>query len=128
MSLCLLGDENPSTLTSMGNLAVLYQNTGRAAEAVALYAECLAARRRVLGDEHTETLTSMYNLAGLYAKTGRVAEAAVLYEENLRGLLGRGDLEEAAQDARTLLRLLERSGLPTAAVEALCAAHGCACR
>ena len=96
--------------------------------AEALLAECLAAQRRVLGDENPSTLQSMYNLADLYAKTGRVAEAAVLFEEELRGQLGRGDLEEAGPSAQNLVRLLRRNGLPTAAVETLCAAHGCACR
>ncbi|KAF2475988.1 uncharacterized protein BDR25DRAFT_278738 [Lindgomyces ingoldianus] len=47
----VLGEEHPSTLTSMANLASTY--------------------RRVLGEEHPSTLTSMANLASTYRNQGR---------------------------------------------------------
>jgi tetratricopeptide (TPR) repeat protein len=125
----VLGDEHKDTLTSMNNLAtLLYEATGRMEEAEALYAEALAARRRVLGDENPKTLTSMNNLANVYYATGRPLQAAPLYEESVRGRLARGEVQEAEPWAAFLVGLLEASGLPTAAVEALCAVHGCACR
>ena len=40
----MLGDEHPSTLNTMGNLALLYEDTGWVVEAKALYVEALAAR------------------------------------------------------------------------------------
>ncbi|KAB5515379.1 P-loop containing nucleoside triphosphate hydrolase protein, partial [Coniochaeta sp. 2T2.1] len=53
----LLGEEHPSTLTSMANLASTYWNQGRWKEAEELQAEELDICSRVLGDEHPDTLT-----------------------------------------------------------------------
>jgi hypothetical protein len=122
----VLGDENRETLVSMNNLARLYEDTRRGEEAETLMVECLAARRRVLGDENAETLGAMWNLAMLYEKTGRAEEAAPLCEENLCGMLARGEVAKAEPRAWSLVGLLRRNGLPTAAVEALCVAHGVA--
>ena len=124
----MLGADHPDVAQGCNNLAMLYQKTGRVEEAEALYVECLAACRRVNGDEHPETLISVGLLAMLYEATGRPLQAAPLYEEVLRGRLACGDLDKAEPYARYIVRLLEENGLPTAAVEALCAAHGCACR
>ena len=74
----VLGDDHPSTLSCMNNLALLYRNQGRYAEAEPLYLATLETRKRVLGDEHPDTLTSMSNLAILYAVQGRYAEAEPL--------------------------------------------------
>ncbi len=51
----LLGDDHPSTLLSMNNLANVYRNQGRYAEAEPLYLETLEAQKRVLGDNHERT-------------------------------------------------------------------------
>ena len=59
----VLGDEHPSTLTSMANLASTYRNQRRWKEAKQLEAQVLETRKRVLGEEHPDTLTSMSNLA-----------------------------------------------------------------
>ncbi len=77
------GPEHPDTLTSMNNLALLYQSQGRYGDAEPLYAETLAVRRRVLGPEHPSTLTSMNNLAALYDDQGRYGDAEPLYAETL---------------------------------------------
>jgi len=77
----VLGDEHPSTLVSIGNLAFLYKTLGRYDEAEPLFLETLNNRRRVLGDEHPSTLVSINNLAGLYESQGRYDEAEPLYLE-----------------------------------------------
>ncbi|POF29862.1 CHAT domain-containing tetratricopeptide repeat protein [Roseibium marinum] len=75
-----LGAEHPDTLTSVNNLAGLYESTGRYGEAEPLYKRALEASERVLGAEHPDTLTSVNNLAFLYERTGRYGEAEPLYK------------------------------------------------
>ncbi|KAG9088459.1 hypothetical protein FS749_002147 [Ceratobasidium sp. UAMH 11750] len=72
------GDEHPSTLTSMHNLALTYHDLGRYAEAEALQVQELEASKRVSGDEHPDTLTSMHNLALTYKDTCRHEEAEAM--------------------------------------------------
>ncbi len=48
----MLGPDHPDTLTSRGDLAVAYQDAGRAAEAIPLHEQTLAACERVLGLDH----------------------------------------------------------------------------
>ncbi|KAB5581194.1 P-loop containing nucleoside triphosphate hydrolase protein [Coniochaeta sp. 2T2.1] len=74
----LLGEEDPSTLASMANLASTYSNQGRWKEAESLDVQVLAARKRVLGEEHHDTLISMGNLASTYRNQGRWEEAEEL--------------------------------------------------
>jgi hypothetical protein len=74
----LLGEEHPSTLTSMANLALTYSNQGRWDEAESLGVQVMEARTRVLGEEHPSTLTSMANLALTYSNQGRWKEAEAL--------------------------------------------------
>ncbi|KAF2690360.1 HET-domain-containing protein [Lentithecium fluviatile CBS 122367] len=79
-SLRVLGDEHPSTLTSMANLASTYRNQGRWKEAEELQATELGICSRVLGDEHPDTLTSMANLAFTLQSQGSISKAASLIE------------------------------------------------
>ncbi|KAK2048038.1 hypothetical protein LZ31DRAFT_490936 [Colletotrichum somersetense] len=71
----LLGEENPSSLASMGNLALIYQKQGRWEEAERLQDSDLEIRVRLLGSEHPDTLASMNNLAVTYRNQGRWGEA-----------------------------------------------------
>ena len=80
----VLGEEHPSTITSVNNLASLYVRQGRYGEAKPLYEQGLRLRRKVLGEEHPDTLTSMNNLASLYVRQGRYREAEALHEQALR--------------------------------------------
>jgi tetratricopeptide (TPR) repeat protein len=64
-----LGDEHPSALTSMNNLAETLRAQGDLAGSRALQERVLATNRGTLGDEHPSTLMSMSNLAlTLYAQ------------------------------------------------------------
>nr|VFK54249.1 MAG: Tetratricopeptide repeat-containing protein [Candidatus Kentron sp. TC] len=87
-----LGPEHPGTLSSLNNLAGLYQTQGHYQEAEPLYRRALAASERVLGKEHSDTLTSLNNLALLYQAQGRHGEAEPLYQRALEArerVLGR---------------------------------------
>ncbi|KAG9242296.1 hypothetical protein BJ878DRAFT_555788 [Calycina marina] len=80
----VFGIEHPQTLTSMNNLALLYQSQGKYEAAEPLYEETLQLRKKVLSLEHPQTLTSMKNLAGLYQSQGKYEAAEPLYEETLQ--------------------------------------------
>ncbi|KAJ4193670.1 hypothetical protein NW759_016585 [Fusarium solani] len=77
----VLGEEHPSTLTSMANLASTFWNQGRWKEAEELQVEVMETTKRVLGDEHPSTLTSMANLASTFRNQGRWKEAEELQVE-----------------------------------------------
>ncbi|KAL2817370.1 hypothetical protein BJX63DRAFT_419631 [Aspergillus granulosus] len=76
------GDDHPSTLASMADLASTYWNQGRWKEAEELGVQVIEVRSRVLGPEHPDTLTSMNNLmnnlASTYWNQGRWKEAEEL--------------------------------------------------
>lgn len=78
-----LGAEHPDTLTSVDNLALLYQSMGRYADSERLHRRALDARERVLGPEHPDTLTSIDNLGLLYASIGRYSEAEAFHRSAL---------------------------------------------
>lgn len=80
-----MGAGHPDTLTSASNLAGLYLELGRHAEAESLHHRALDARERALGAEHPDTLTSVNNLATLYESQGRYDEAEPLLKRALAG-------------------------------------------
>jgi len=63
MSVRVLGQEHPDTLSSMGNLASTYRSQGRWKEAESLGVQVMEMSVRVLGQEHPDTLSSMGSLA-----------------------------------------------------------------
>ncbi|NCS30836.1 MAG: CHAT domain-containing protein, partial [Microcystis aeruginosa F13-15] len=70
-----LGDNHPSTATSLNNLAGLYQSQGRYSEAEPFYKEALAIWKKQLGDNHPDTATSLNNLALLYQSQDDIPQA-----------------------------------------------------
>ncbi|KAJ0358883.1 hypothetical protein COL26b_014447 [Colletotrichum chrysophilum] len=79
-----LGEEHPSTLTSMANLASTYRNQGRWKEAEELEVRVMETRKRVLGEEHPNTLTSMHNLVFTWKDLERWKDATQLLQECVR--------------------------------------------
>jgi tetratricopeptide (TPR) repeat protein len=51
-----LGTEHTSTLQTVDNLGVLYQNQGKLAEAEQMFERALQGREKALGAEHASTL------------------------------------------------------------------------
>lgn len=76
-----LGNEDPTTLQCMRDLAWAFQKQGMSNEAVAILTEVVEIRERVLGREHTDTLASIYVLAITYNDQGRHKEAEALFLE-----------------------------------------------
>ncbi|KAF8598137.1 FabD/lysophospholipase-like protein [Ceratobasidium sp. AG-I] len=80
-SRAVLGNEHPTTLTCMQNLALAFWRQGRLEEAEALQTEGIELIKRVLGHEHPETLASIQNLALTYRDQKRWQEAEGLFLE-----------------------------------------------
>ncbi|KIV98480.1 uncharacterized protein PV09_09707 [Verruconis gallopava] len=74
-SLRVLGEEHPSTLTSMANLASTFWNQGRWKEAEELFVQVKDTSLRVLGEEHPDTLISIANLAAIWKGQDRDDDA-----------------------------------------------------
>jgi tetratricopeptide (TPR) repeat protein len=77
------GPDDPSTLTSRSNLALVLHDLGRLEEARSEHAIVLASRSRVLGTDHPSTLTSRSNLALVLHDLGRLEEAKAEFESVL---------------------------------------------
>jgi CHAT domain-containing protein/tetratricopeptide (TPR) repeat protein len=107
-----LGREHPDTLTSVNNLALLYEAQGRYGEAEPLCKHALEGRERVLGREHPDTLISVNNLAQLYEAQGRYGEAEPLHKRALEGrerVLGR-EHPKTLTSVNNLAALYDRQG------------------
>lgn len=80
----VLGDEDPDTVASLNNLAVLYEAQGKYAEAEAMYLDSLRLTTAAKGGGHPDTSTALNNLAGVYETLGKYDQAEVLYRRALR--------------------------------------------
>lgn len=77
------GEDHPSTLTSMNNLALTLKAMGDHSGAKAHQEHVLARRQAVLGEDHPDTLTSMNNLASTLWQMGDHSGAKALEEHVL---------------------------------------------
>ena len=84
----VLGEEHPTTLDNMGNLAATYRDQGRWKDAEILFFQVLEGKTRVLGDkDHPSVLTTRDNLAITYYMQGRWKEAEELQMQVLETYL-----------------------------------------
>lgn len=77
------GSEDPMTLADKADLALVYCEQGRPAEAERLYAEVLAISRKTLGAKHKFTLSTLAKLGVAYSEQGKYADAKRVYNEAL---------------------------------------------
>ncbi len=101
--------------TTLGNLALLLQETGRTTEAEALFREVIETEQKALGGEHEDLARSLNNLANLLHDTARAAEAEPLLREAIRikeHKLGREhpSVATSLNNLANVLRGLERTG------------------
>jgi tetratricopeptide (TPR) repeat protein len=75
----VLGQEHPSTLTSMNNLAEVLGSQGKYEEAERMQRQVLQLKEKVLGQEHPSTLASMNNLSFLLGRQGKHEEAKTIF-------------------------------------------------
>ena len=78
----MLGSEHPDVAESLNNLAALYHDQGRYAEAKPLYQQVLVINEKALGSEHPNTVTTLNKLAELYRAQGRNEDAERLLREH----------------------------------------------
>jgi CHAT domain-containing protein len=79
----VLGPDHPDVGLSLNNLAALYNDQGRYADAEPLLKRALAIFERVLGPNYPVVAFSLNNLAFLYIKQGRYADAEPLVKRAL---------------------------------------------
>ncbi|KAL0929379.1 uncharacterized protein CTRU02_215545 [Colletotrichum truncatum] len=79
----VLGPENPSTLTSMSNLAGVLKSQGKYEEAEQMHRQTLELSQKVVGLDNPSTLTSMNNLAGVLKSQGKYEEAEQMHRQTL---------------------------------------------
>ena len=61
----LLRIDHPETLSTMNNLAGVYDNQAKYDEAEELYIECLEKQKSLFGIDHPDSLSTMNNLANV---------------------------------------------------------------
>ncbi|KAF8451346.1 hypothetical protein BDZ91DRAFT_669232, partial [Kalaharituber pfeilii] len=61
-----LGTEHPTTLTTVNNIAALFQDMGQHDKALEYFQRALVGREKALGTEHPTTLTTVNNIAALF--------------------------------------------------------------
>jgi serine/threonine protein kinase/tetratricopeptide (TPR) repeat protein len=79
----IVGRDHPDTLTSMNNLALIYEDAGKFDRALPILEETLALRRSKLGADEPQTITTMNNLASVYEDAGKLDLALRVREEAL---------------------------------------------
>ncbi|MCX7930633.1 MAG: tetratricopeptide repeat protein [Chlorobi bacterium] len=79
----IYGEDNQLTASSLNDLAVVLDITGRYEESEKLYRRALTIREHTLGPEHQDTVLSMNNLAGIMYATGKYREAEELLQRAL---------------------------------------------
>jgi tetratricopeptide (TPR) repeat protein/predicted Ser/Thr protein kinase len=105
----ILGENDPSTLGTMYDLADDLYLQSKYERAESLLIRVLEIRRRTLGEEHPLTLDSMVKLGGLYRYQGKDAQADALFSKALpalRRILGEAHhLTLRTMNGMALLRL-----------------------
>src|SRR5271156_1517144 len=79
----LLGEEHPSTLDSMHNLASVLDDQGKYKEAEAMYRQTMELRETISGKEHQSTLRCTNDLAITLRKQGKYEEAEIMHRQTL---------------------------------------------
>jgi tetratricopeptide (TPR) repeat protein len=80
-----LGDGDADTLSTMNDLALVYQEQGRSNEAEVLYKRALSGMTERLGGNHPYTRAIMDNLGKVYQSQGRYEDAEELLKRALAG-------------------------------------------
>jgi NB-ARC domain. len=79
----VLGDADPYTLASRGNLSYAYHVAGHLRRAISLSEKALTQQEQTLGETHPATLTNRNSLAYAYSAVGEWDRAILLFEITL---------------------------------------------
>jgi tetratricopeptide (TPR) repeat protein len=84
-----LGAEHTSTLDTVSNLGILYQNQGRLAEAEQMFQQALQGYKKALGigniTAYIPALKTFWNLGALYKRQADLVKARTMYSKALVG-------------------------------------------
>jgi tetratricopeptide (TPR) repeat protein len=80
-----LGEEHPSTLTSMANLASTYRNQGRWDEAGELEVQVMETRKTKLGADHPDTFAFTWKGCGRYTEALKLMEECTAVSTRMLG-------------------------------------------
>ena len=75
------GEEHPSTLNTLNNLAATYGELGDHRKALELQEKVYATECKILGEKHPDTLNTLNNLAVTYGKLGDHKKALEVQEK-----------------------------------------------
>ena len=78
-----LGPDHPDTLTTRGNLALAYRESGNLQKAIDMFEDVLTDCTRLLGPDHPDTLTTRNNLALAHQDAGLLSTAIDMFEDVL---------------------------------------------
>ena len=78
-----LGASHPDVAQTLNNLAVVYQEQGKYADAEGLYKRALAIYEKALGEDHPDVAQTLNNLADVYQEQGKYADAEGLHQRAL---------------------------------------------
>lgn len=79
------GNEHPSTLATVHNIASVYHGQGSYTEALERYERALAGYVQALGKDHPSTLDTVHNMADVYSSQGCYTKALEWYKRALAG-------------------------------------------
>jgi len=79
----VLGEEHPSTLDDMNNLAIVLNRQGKYEEAEQMLRQTLMLTKKMLGEEHPSTLDSMNNLAIVLDSQEKYEKAEQMHRQTL---------------------------------------------
>ena len=79
-----LGEDHPTTLMSLHNLAATFGDLGQVDRAIPLHEQALKACRAKLGEDHPRTLIAQRGLARTYEKARRYRDAEPLFRKTVQ--------------------------------------------
>ena len=83
-ALTMFGEDNPSTVRTLSNMALVLSDLGRLDEALGPTVDVVRIRERTMGEDNPGTLASRLNLTLLQLRRGEFDQALVSIDETLR--------------------------------------------
>ena len=110
----VIGRENPATLDSMNNLALVLDSRGKYEAAEEMHRATLELREMVLGRQHPDTLNSMNNLVKVLREQGKRTEAEHIHQQTLVQEDGEHPLEAEEEQGEEAVASVESGTEPMA--------------
>jgi CHAT domain-containing protein/predicted negative regulator of RcsB-dependent stress response len=107
----LFGDDSAQVASTLNNLAVLYEFTGKFNEADVLFKRSLEINRKIFGEKSNEVARNLFNLSDVYRRQHKFAEAEQYCRQSIAILQELSGRElELAQVMQSLARQYSEEG------------------